>query len=196
MILNFNWNPQLAIAWLAFTIEQLCNNSGEPVFCKTILTADPRTKNASIFELGLVAIDLALNKSYSTKVKIQSLNESTGDPKLKDSLAFCEAYYEDASYVLGYARSHLNNKQYEAASISAGGVNNDARKCERKLNNPPVKSPFTKENQDLERLSAIIATAANIVGDGQLQSFSPQASVSSSMFPFYFIYHSSYSSID
>ncbi|KAL7098642.1 hypothetical protein ACP275_09G030700 [Erythranthe tilingii] len=147
----------------AAVVEDLCTKTRDPNFCKTVLGRDTRTKAAGMFDLTLVAIDLASTAASNTKAKIHTLRLSETNNKLKYYYEACESYYENSLDGLSIARDHLKKQDYVGVNEAASEVEDDASYCEDALNSPPFKSAFTKENSDLQLLADIVINAANLL---------------------------------
>ncbi|KAK6117977.1 hypothetical protein DH2020_048277 [Rehmannia glutinosa] len=144
-------------------LKDVCRQTQDEAFCMNVLGSDPRTRDARLFQLGQITIDLGAYSATGTKVKIHSLFLSEKDPELKIRLSVCDENYDDAIDSLREAVDDLEHGEYTDLKLEGGSVYGDAYDCEDAFKKPPAyTSPLTDENYRLQRFGEIIIIIANM----------------------------------
>ncbi|KAL6583865.1 hypothetical protein OROMI_003154 [Orobanche minor] len=151
---------------MAIRIEDVCQKTRDVAFCTKVLSSNPPTKTADLREVGFMVIALTYYNTTSIRAKIQSLiSKSEKNPDLRDRLIMCDDVYGHALDILKRGVDYLKDRDYIGAMIARGAVGDDGVYCEDTFKRPPpaFKSPLTKENNDIERLSDMIMVISTML---------------------------------
>ncbi|XP_042506737.1 putative invertase inhibitor [Macadamia integrifolia] len=152
-------------------IKETCRKSakGDPnisyEFCVTSFQSIPKTHNATLKELGVVAMKLTKTNASNTKSFIKKLLKNKKlDPYDKLALKDCKEVYSDAIDSLNEAIKDFKVKRYSEANIKLSSAMDSSSTCEQGFNEKKgKKSPLTKENKDVFQLAAISMSIMNMV---------------------------------
>ncbi|XP_058096236.1 putative invertase inhibitor [Magnolia sinica] len=134
-------------------------------FCIHTLDSDPRTTTADLVGLANISLDLTFHNATDTHVYISRLLENANEPTIKKWLNICHEKYGYALAGISDSFNDLAYKDYENLNLSAQLVGAQALQCEKSFGakEESHKSPLSLRNDDLNRLSDIVATIASIL---------------------------------
>lgn len=134
-------------------------------FCVTSLRADPRSKNADLAGLGLIALDLVSSKTTQARSHAKDLlrNPVLVSDK-KQCLQQCLELYDDAIDTLKRCKDAYNAKRYGDVNIWVSGAIDDSGTCEEGFKESGLVSPLTQENHDLTQLGLIVLAITKFLG--------------------------------
>ncbi|KAJ8626770.1 hypothetical protein MRB53_020077 [Persea americana] len=152
-------------------LEDSCKRAAESSpnisygFCVSSLRADPRSTNADLAGLGLIALDLTSLKATRARSHANDLLRNPGSVSgNKQCLQQCLGLYDDAMDTLKRCRSAYNGKRYKDVNIWVSGAMDNSDTCEEGFKERGRASPLTKENHDLAQLGSIVLAVTKFLG--------------------------------
>lgn len=141
-------------------LNDVCTKSKNVDFCYSVLKDYSRQ---NLHDLTQSTINLATTNASATNVKINVLQKQTSDPNLEAIYTLCATYYKWAISSLGNAQQYLQMGQYDNLKTATNIVGENAFNCEKAFEMMPgYVSTITKENDDIQKFSEIIAVAADL----------------------------------
>ncbi|XP_043692268.1 putative invertase inhibitor [Telopea speciosissima] len=147
-------------------IQETCQMSAErsPVlsydFCVSSLQVIPLSYTASLPELAVISVKLALVNATATLWKTQKLLEiEASDPKIMACLKDCQELYSDAVPTLENSITTLNSKDYRSGNVFISAAMDAATTCEDGFE----VSPLTKQNYDFFQLCDIALVITRLI---------------------------------
>ncbi|KAF9621100.1 hypothetical protein IFM89_016534 [Coptis chinensis] len=131
--------------------------------CVTNLQADPRSKNADLYELGLISLNLTRANAAYIKARAQKLLNDQGrgaDIRIKRVLQACVHIYFLAIEDTNDGIKSFVSKGYSGTRNSMSGVADSGGTCEDGFIQFNFTSPLTKENNNFLQMADIPLTIA------------------------------------
>ncbi|XP_050226682.1 putative invertase inhibitor [Mercurialis annua] len=127
-------------------------------FCVAFLQADPKAETATLADLELISINLAISNSTNIISHIsQLLNQKSLDPYISGALKDCLKLYNDAKSDLQDAISDLKSNDYYKANSDVSAAMDSSTTCEDGFKEKKgVVSPMANDNKSFFQITAII----------------------------------------
>ncbi|XP_042506224.1 putative invertase inhibitor [Macadamia integrifolia] len=155
----------IAIA-AADLIHETCQKCAErsPILsydlCVSSLQAIPPSHTASLPELAVISVKLALVNATATLWSIQKLLENeASDPNLMGSLKDCQELYSDAVPTLENSITAFKRLDYRSGNVLITAAMDAATTCEGGFD----VSPLTKQNYDFFQLCDIVLVITRLI---------------------------------
>ncbi|RWR89130.1 putative invertase inhibitor [Cinnamomum micranthum f. kanehirae] len=152
-------------------LEDTCKRAAESSpnisynFCVSSLRADPRSTNADLAGLGLIALDLVSLKATQASSHAKDLLRNPGlVSDKKQCLQQCLELYDDAMDTLKRCRDAYSGKRYKDVNIWVSGAMDNSDTCEDGFKESGLASPLTQENHDLTQLGSIVLAITKFLG--------------------------------
>ncbi|XP_027083854.1 pectinesterase inhibitor-like [Coffea arabica] len=135
----------------------VCSRSSNPPLCLQVLSSDPRSRNATLKDLGFISLDAAESQAKTTQTLIGSLLQKATDPKLKAQLKSCQGFYDDSIKQLDQGRNALNAGNPRGSGGYVSAANADADSCDEGFagSSTPEPSELQDADQKFEVISGI-----------------------------------------
>lgn len=135
-------------------------------FCVASLGSNPKSRTASLEELGAIAINLTLsNATYiNWYISHKLMKDKAYDPYAKACLQDCSELYSDAIPTLQDVINEFKGKDYYKANIDLSAAMDAADTCEEGYKaKKGEKSPLAKEDNVFFQLCAIALAFTNLL---------------------------------
>ncbi|PWA67564.1 pectinesterase inhibitor domain-containing protein [Artemisia annua] len=135
-------------------IENTCKGTPNSHLCLSIILADPKSKNADLTGLALIAVARVEHEGKVTIKQINALKSSR--PKLRPALDNCAQVYDAVVKVdVPMAKDALNlgNPKFGEDGMADSVVESQA--CERSFKQHGMTSPMTKQNKAVEAVANV-----------------------------------------
>ncbi|XP_019180239.1 PREDICTED: pectinesterase inhibitor-like [Ipomoea nil] len=122
-------------------VDTVCGKTPQPALCTQTLRADPRSKDADLNALGLVAIDIATNEAKSGQALVQSLLNGATDPNLKEIYSSCVEHYTNSVNSLGKCPDLLRSRDFTRLNIQASAALDNPGNCDEEFSEGSAAEP-------------------------------------------------------
>ncbi|XP_021911561.1 pectinesterase inhibitor-like [Carica papaya] len=146
------------------TLDQICVQTKDEIFCDSVLGSDPRTRTADMKGMALIAISLSIIQINEVTTLIPELLSGTTDPVAKQRLQTCNSDYEAALVKFQEAYRSAGAASYSDVINSARDGVDKTTQCENRYKTSPVgSSPLSQRNQNMINLSEIISIIVKMI---------------------------------
>ena len=134
-------------------------------FCVASLESDPRSRTATLEELGAISVMVTISNATNLKSYIlELLEDKRFDPYSKGCLRDCLELYSDAIDTLRNALDDFKNKHYIDAKQGFTSAMDASGTCEEGfMEKEGEASPLTKEDERFFQLCAMDLAFATIL---------------------------------
>lgn len=149
-------------------INKVCDHSIYQHLCLSSLQSVPESKNADLYDLTTISLQLAAaNASEIRNHIVKLLNTSESDSYSRQGLNDCSENYHDAVDRIKDSLEALENKGYNDINSWVTAAMADAVSCEEGFHDhPDNKSPLTTQNTIFNQLCSNALTITNLLAVG------------------------------
>ncbi|PWA67642.1 Pectinesterase inhibitor [Artemisia annua] len=135
-------------------IENTCKGTPNYNLCLSIILADPKSEDAGLTGLALIAVARVKQEGEVTITQINALKSSR--PELRPALDYCSQVYNAVVKVdVPMAKDALKhgNPKFGENGMADSAVESQA--CERSFKQHGMTSPMTKQNKAVEAVANV-----------------------------------------